>query len=60
MTDLFGSLDIEIWNFIEIWCLEFDISKYLNTWDSVFKDYLSIGYRTVNFHIRCTPTTYQD
>jgi len=47
MTNLFESLDIEIWDFIGIWSLEFDISEYLNTRDSIFKDYLSIGYSTV-------------
>ena len=29
MTNLFGSLVIEIWDFIGIWCLEFEISEYL-------------------------------
>jgi hypothetical protein len=56
MTNLFGSLDIEIWDFIGIWCLEFDISEYLNNRDSIFKDYLSIGYSTVKFHTRCQQT----
>ena len=28
MSNLFGSLDIEIWDFIGIWCLKFDISEY--------------------------------
>ena len=31
MSNLFGSLDIEILDFIGIWCLAFDISKYPNT-----------------------------
>ena len=51
MTNLFGSLDIEIWDFLGIWCLEFDISEYLNTRDSVSIDYRSIGYSTVKFHM---------
>ena len=29
MSNLVGSLDIEIWDFIGIWCLEFEISEYL-------------------------------
>ena len=29
-----------------------DISEYLNSWDGVSKDDLSIGYRTVKFHTR--------
>jgi hypothetical protein len=33
MSNLFGSLDIEVLDFIGIWCLEFDISEYLNTHD---------------------------
>ena len=41
-TNLFGSLDIEIWNFIEIWCFEFEISGYLNTRYIISKKYLSI------------------
>ncbi|MEN8690817.1 MAG: hypothetical protein AB1Z20_12000, partial [Desulfobacterales bacterium] len=43
LHNLFGSLDIEIWDFTGIWCLEFEISDYLNTRDSISKDYLSIG-----------------
>jgi hypothetical protein len=31
MSNLFGSLDIEILDFIGLWCLAFDISKYPNT-----------------------------
>jgi hypothetical protein len=50
MPNLFGSLDIDIWDFIGIWRLEFEISEYLNTRDSISKDDLSIGYRTVKFH----------
>ena len=46
MSNLIGSLDIEIWG------LEFEISDYLNTRDSISKDYLSIGYSTVKFHKR--------
>ena len=51
MTNLFGSLDSDIWDFIGIWCLEFDISEYLNTRDAVSKDDLSVRYRSVEFHI---------
>jgi hypothetical protein len=49
---MFGSLDIEIWGFLGIWCLEFEISEYLNTPDSISKDYPSIGYGAVKFHKR--------
>ena len=52
MSNLFGSLDIEIWDLIVIWCLEFDISEVLNSRDSISKDYLSIGYSTVKFHTK--------
>ena len=37
MTNLFGSLDIGIWDFIEIWCLGFEISEYPNTRDISLK-----------------------
>ncbi len=50
MSKLFGSLDIEIWDSIGIWCLEFEIFEYLNTRDSIFRDDLSIGYSTVKCH----------
>ena len=50
MTNLFGSLDIVIWNLGVFWCLEFDIFEYPNTQDSISKDDLSIGNRTVKFH----------
>ena len=52
MTNLFGSLDIEILDFLDIWCLGFEISEYLNTWDIIPKDYTSIEYSTVKFHTR--------
>jgi hypothetical protein len=60
MSNLFGSLDIELWDFIGIClpavllagCLEFEFSEYHNTRDAVFKDYLSIVYSTVKFHTR--------
>ena len=51
MTNLFRSLDIDIWDIIGIWCLEFDIFKYINIRDSNSKDNISIGYSTVKFHI---------
>jgi hypothetical protein len=44
---MFESLDIDIWDFIETWCLGFEISEYLNTWDIISKDYPSIEYSTV-------------
>ena len=52
MTNLFGSLVIELLDFIGIWCLKFDISEHFNTRDSISIDYLSIGYGTVKFHKR--------
>ena len=45
-------MDIEFWDFLGIWCLEFDISEYLNTRDSISKDCLFIGDITVTFHLR--------
>ena len=54
MSNLFGFLDIEIWDFIEIWCLKFEISEYLNTRGSISKENLSIGSSTVKFHTRST------
>ena len=52
MSNLFGLLDIEIWDFIEIWCLGFEISEVLNTRDIISMDYHSIEYSTVKFHTR--------
>ena len=52
MTNLFGLLDIEVLDLIEIWCLRFEISEVLNTRDFIFNDYPSIEYSTVKFHIR--------
>ena len=68
MTNLFGSLDIDIWDFVGIYlpavflagCLEFEISEVLNTRGRFSKDYLSIGYSTVKFDMRVeirTPET---
>jgi hypothetical protein len=31
IQNLFGSLNIIIWDFLGIWCLEFEISQYFNT-----------------------------
>jgi hypothetical protein len=45
-------LDIEILDFLDIWCLGFEISGYLYTWDIISKDCPSIEYRTIKFHIR--------
>jgi len=52
MPNLFGSLDIDIWDFIGIWCLEFEISEVLNTRDSISKIAFLFGYSTVKFHMR--------
>jgi len=52
MPNLFGALDIGIWDFLDIWCLGFEISDDLNAWDIISKDYPSIEYSTVKFHIR--------
>ena len=49
IPNLFEPLDIEIWDFIGIWCLEFEISEYLNTPEQ-FND-VFIGYSTIKFHI---------
>jgi hypothetical protein len=52
MTNLFGSLDIEIWDFLEICCLEIEISEVLNTRDIVSKNGPSIEYSTVKLHTK--------
>jgi hypothetical protein len=60
MSNLFGLLDIEFGDFIEIClpavllagCLEFGISEVLNTRDIISKDYHSVEYSTVKFHTR--------
>jgi len=52
MTNLLGSLDIEVLYLIEIWCLRFEISEVLNTWDFIFYDYPSFEYSTVKFDTR--------
>ena len=57
MTNLFGLLDIEVLDLIEIWCLRFEISEVLNTRDFIFNDYPSIEYSTVKFHIRVVGRT---
>ena len=41
--ELFGSLEIEIWDLLGIWCLEFDISEHPNTRDSISKDDLQFS-----------------
>ena len=41
----------KIWDFIGIWGLEFEISEYPNTRDSISIDDLSIGYSTVTLHV---------
>jgi hypothetical protein len=58
MSNLFESLEIDIWDFIKMClpavllagCLTFDISDYLNTRDGVSKDDLSPGYHAVKFN----------
>ena len=52
MTNLFGSLDIEIWNLFVFWCLGFEISEVLNTRDIVSMDSPSIQCRIIKFNIR--------
>ena len=52
MTNLFRLLDFDIWDFIGIWCLGFEISEVLNPRDIVSKDCPSIEYSTVKFHIK--------
>jgi hypothetical protein len=52
MTNLFGPLDIENWDFIEIWCLGFEISGNPNTQDIIYRGYPSTEYSTVKFHTR--------
>ena len=54
LPHLFRSLDIEIWDFLGIRCLGFEISKVLNTRDIISKDYPYIEYSTVKFHKRVT------
>ena len=46
-------MEIDIWDFIGIWCLGYEISKILNTRDIITKDSPSIAYSTVKFHARC-------
>ena len=53
MTNLFGSLDVEIWDLLGIWCVEFEISDYLSSQDIFYKDYLSTGHGTVKFQRSC-------
>ena len=52
MTNLFGSLDIEIWDLFGIWRLEFDISEYIDARDGSLKFAFLMGINTVEFHIR--------
>ena len=49
MTNLFGSLVIGIWDFLEIWCFEIEISEVLNPRDIIFKYCPSIEYSIVKF-----------
>jgi hypothetical protein len=50
--NLFGPLEIDIWNLFVFWCLVFEISDVLNTRDIVSMDSPFIYYCTVKFHIR--------
>ena len=52
MTNRFRSLDIEILDFIEFWCLGFEISEYPNTQDRISKDDPSTENSTVKSHTR--------
>ena len=52
MTNLFGSLDIGIWDFLEICCLEIEISEVLSTRDIVSKNCPSFEYSTVKLHTK--------
>jgi hypothetical protein len=46
---LFGSLDIEIWDLFGIWCLEFDISGYLDPWIGSLKFAFRLGIAPLSF-----------
>ena len=50
----FRSLDIDIWNFIGIWCLEFEIYQHVNTPWNFSQNCLSIGNGFKNQLIRYT------
>jgi hypothetical protein len=52
MTNLFGALDIGIWDFLDILCLGFEISDDFNSRDIISKDFSSIEDNTVKFHTR--------
>ena len=54
MTNLFGSLDIGIRDFLDIWCLSFEISEDPHTRDILSKNYPSIEYSAIKFHTRRT------
>ena len=43
MTNRLSSLEIDIWDLIEIWCVGFEISEILNTRDIISKDSPSIA-----------------
>ena len=45
------ALDIEILDFIGIWCMKFEISEYINTSDIISKEVLSNGYSAVKLHM---------
>jgi hypothetical protein len=48
MTNLFGSLEIGIWDFLGIWRLKIEISENPNTRDRIPNDYPSNEYKTLN------------
>jgi hypothetical protein len=52
MTNLFGFLDIGVWDLLGIWCLDIEISEVLNTRNIIFKNDPSIEHSTVKFHTR--------
>ena len=59
MTNLFGSLDSKILDFLDIWCLGFEISEVFNTRDIIPKDYPSIEYGIVKFHTRVPGSAFK-
>jgi hypothetical protein len=52
MTNRLCSCEIDIWDFIVIWCVGCEISDILNTRDIISKDSPSIADSTVKFYTR--------
>jgi hypothetical protein len=48
MTNLFGSFDIGILDFLGTWCLVIEISENPNTRDRISNDYPSNRYKNFN------------